>query len=388
MHERAHALDVGLLQHEAAAYVGMVDDLDARGGLVHHLRELGALHAGLGVVERGEVAGRELRDGLGADHHAGVLDDHEHLRDAVVHVADEPADRRLLLAEGELAGRGDLQAHLLLDVGDVDAVALADLAGLEVDVELRHEEEGEALGARAALALDADGAGEDEVDDVVGHVVLGGGDEALHALDAPRAVVIGEGLGATGADVGARVGLGEHHGGAPLLVDHELGPALLVGVADAIEDRREAGTRHVHERRGVGAEEHLGRRPAQRGRGARTAEVLGQVESPPLGIHQRAVGLLEVLRHLDGVGRRVVLRRIAVRGEVGLRKRAGREALDLAERFLRGLRVHLGVRAGAQPVGGTEHLEEVELDVPEVGAVVRHGNSSLAVGLPTSVTRQ
>ena len=305
-----------------------------------------------------------------------------------MHVADEPADRRLLLAEGELAGRGDLQAHLLLDVGDVDAVALADLAGLEVDVELRHEEEGETLGARTALALDADGAGEDEVDDVVGHVVLGGGDEALHSLDAPRAVVVGEGLGAARADIGARVGLSEHHGGAPLLVDHELGPALLIVVADAIEDPREARPGHVHERRGVGAEEHLGGGPAQRGRGAGAAEVLGQVQAPPLGVHQRAVGLLEVLRHLDGVGGGVVLRRIAVRREVGLRERTGREALDLAECFLRGLGIHLGVRAGAQPVGGTEDLEEVELDVPEVGAVVRHGSSSLAIGLPASVTRQ
>ena len=173
MDERPHALDVGLLQHEAAAYVGVMHDRDARRSLVHHLRQRRSLHARLGVVEGRHVAGRELRDGLGADHHAGVLDDHEHLRDALVYVADEPADGRLLLAEGELAGRGDLQAHLLLDVGGVDAVAVANLTGLEVDVVLRHEEERQALGAGSADALHAHGARQDEVDDVVCHVVLG-----------------------------------------------------------------------------------------------------------------------------------------------------------------------------------------------------------------------
>ena len=119
--------------HQRAAHVGVVGDGDARRGLVGRLGQVGALHALLGVVEGVEVAGREGGDRLGADHHPGVLDDVEHLGDAVVHVAEQGADGRLLAAEGQLAGRGDLQAHLLLDVGDVDAVALAELAGLEVD---------------------------------------------------------------------------------------------------------------------------------------------------------------------------------------------------------------------------------------------------------------
>ena len=123
---------------------------------------------------------------------------------------------RLVLAEGELAGVGHLDAHLVLDVGDVGAVALAgQLAGLGVEVELRHDEQREALGAGAAGALDADRAGEHEVDDVLGQVVLGRGDEALDALDVPGAVVVRGGLGAAGADVGAGVGLGEHHRGVP-----------------------------------------------------------------------------------------------------------------------------------------------------------------------------
>ena len=103
---------------------------------------IGTLDAGLRVVEGHQVAGRQRGDGLGAHEHPGVLDDPEHLHDAVVHLADQPALRgHRPVAEGQLAGRGDLQAHLLLDVGDVDAVALAERAGLEVDVELGDDEQ-------------------------------------------------------------------------------------------------------------------------------------------------------------------------------------------------------------------------------------------------------
>ncbi len=37
-----------------------------------------------------------------------------------------------------------------------------------------------------------------------------------------------------------------------------------------------------------------------------------------------------------------------------------------------GIRVHLGERAIAHAVTGTEHLEEVEFEVPQVALVVRH----------------
>ena len=46
--------------------------------------QVGALHPVLGVLQGVEVAGGEGGDRLGADHHPGVLDDHEHLPDAVV----------------------------------------------------------------------------------------------------------------------------------------------------------------------------------------------------------------------------------------------------------------------------------------------------------------
>ena len=165
-----------------------------------------------------------------------------------------------LLAEGDLAGGGHLDAHLLLDVGDVGAVALAgQLAGLEVEVVLRDDEQRQALGARAADALDAHRPREHEVDDVLGHVVLGRGDEPLDALDVPGAVALLGGLGAAGADVGAGVRLGEHHRGAPLLLDHVLARSSCRGRC-----RCGAGSRRSSGRRRTSRPGRSRRAPARR----------------------------------------------------------------------------------------------------------------------------
>src|SRR5690606_32274794 len=97
-----------------------------------------------------------------------------------------------------------------------------EFAGLVVEVVLGHPEEGEPLRAGATDALDPFGAGEHQVHDVLGHVVGGGGDEALHAGDVPGTVGVRGRLRATGAHIGAGVGLGEHHGAAPLALHHDL----------------------------------------------------------------------------------------------------------------------------------------------------------------------
>ena len=306
-HQRAHRLGERLLHHQRATYVGVVGDRHARGRLVRGLGEVGALHAGLGVLERVEVAGRQGGDRLGADHHPGVLDDLEHLRDAVVDLAEEVADGRLAaadagVAEGELAGVGDLDAHLVLDVGDVGAVALAELTGLDVEVVLRHDEQAQALGAGAADALDAHGARQHHVDDVVAQVALGRGDEALDALDVPGAVVVLGGLGAAGADVGAGVGLGEHHGGVPVLVDDVLGDLLVAVVAVAVAGcpANIGPAPYIHS---AGLAPSTSSPSAQlKLEGAGRAAELGHgAEAPVLGVHPGCVALLERLGQRSGV---------------------------------------------------------------------------------------
>ena len=82
------------------------------------------------------------------------------------------------------------------------------------------------------------------MNNVVSHVVLTARNEALYAFNVPRAVSLFDRLGATNTDVGASIWFGENHGGTPTLFDHEFTPALLIFVAQCVQDCREAGTRH------------------------------------------------------------------------------------------------------------------------------------------------
>src|SRR5207248_5209407 len=130
----------------------------------------------------------------------------------------QPALRRYPVpTEGQLAGRGDLEAHLVLDVGGEHAVALAQLTGLPVEVVLRHDEQRQPLGTRTARPRCIHRPGKHVVVDVAAQVVLAAGDEPLDTLDVPGAVRLGYRAGAPGAHVRPGVRLGEHHGRRPAL---------------------------------------------------------------------------------------------------------------------------------------------------------------------------
>src|SRR5699024_3335670 len=156
------------------------------------------------------------------------------------------------------------------------------------------------------------GAGQHQVEDVLGHVLLGRGDEAFDTFDVPDAVTLVGGLGAAGADVRTGVRFGQHHGGAPAVGDGLLGELLLCLVAFGVEAAREsrAGGVQVHGRAGAG--DQLGRRPHQGAGGSKAAELLGKVKVVPAGAHVGLVGLLQALRDLDRVGLGVEDRGVAV----------------------------------------------------------------------------
>ena len=255
-----------------------------------------------------------------------------------MHVADQGADRGVLGAEGQLAGRGDLQPHLVLDVGHVDAVALAQLA-VRADEVLGHEEHRQALGAGAGAL----GPGQDQVQDVVGQVVLGAGDEALDALDVPGAVRLLDGPGPARADVRAGVGLGEHHGVAPPAGHGVLGDAPLLRGAELPQRPGERADVPVHPDRRVGPEDQLGDGPDQRPRDAGAAQLGRELQAEPLGVHEGVEGALEGLRERDRPGRGVEHRRVPVGLGEGLGHRPGGQPVDLVQDAADGVLVDVGI---------------------------------------------
>ena len=275
-------------------------------------------------------------------------------------------------AERHLTGGGGLQAHLVLDVGDHDAVPLAQRPVL-VDQVLGHEEHRQPLGART-VAL---GAGQHEVEDVVRQVVLGAGDEPLDPLDVPGPVELLRRPGPPGTDVGAGVGLGQHHGGAPLALDGLLGEPLLVGRAQVPQHPGHGVPAGVHPDRRVGAEDQLGHGPVQRPRRPGPAQFGGQREPVPFGVHEGAVGRAQRLGDPHRVRDRVEHRRVPVGVGERLGQRAGRQPLELAQEAADGLLVEFVVRRLAEQVLAPQHLEQVELDVPQVALVVAHRCSAV-----------
>ncbi|CFE69244.1 Uncharacterised protein [Mycobacterium tuberculosis] len=90
--QRPQAFGIGLLGHQAAPHVGVVHDCDPRRRLIRHLGQIRALHPLLGEGECVEIARRQCAGGLNSDGHASMLNHREHLRNPVVHAADQIAN--------------------------------------------------------------------------------------------------------------------------------------------------------------------------------------------------------------------------------------------------------------------------------------------------------
>ena len=264
--QRPQTFGVGLLGHQRAAHIGVVDDGDPRRGLVGHLSHVGALHACLRVIQCIQIARRQGRNRLGADHHSRVLDDLEHLGNAVVAVADEPSDGGdTVLTERQLARRRGLQPHLVLEPGDEDAVAFTGVTGLKIRQELRDDEQAQALGAGPGAL----GPGEHQMHDVLEQVVgVAVGDEPFDTVDVPGAVGLLHRLRAACTHIGTSVGFGQHHGGGPIAFDRKRCQIPLLLVPDLVNDVRHDRARHVKEDWRIGAQRQFVDRPRDhRGRG-------------------------------------------------------------------------------------------------------------------------
>ena len=378
--QRPQAFGVGLLCHQTATNVRVVGDGHPGRGLIGHLGQIRALYPRLGVVERVEVAGGQGGYCLGAHHHSGLLDHLEHLRNAVMNLADQPAlGRYAVLTQGQFAGGGDFQAHLVLDVGDEGTVALAGFTGAEVEQVFRHCEQGESLSARAG----AFGAGENQMEDVFEHVAgVRRGDESLHSVEVPRAVLLLDGLGPAGADVGTGIRLGQHHGGTPATFSRVHRPLLLLFGAQVVEDLGETGTAGVHPDRRIGAQDMLVQSPQQGLRDRYAAEFLNDADLVPAAVDERTHGCDEGFGQRHRVSLGVEYRRIAIAEGEGLRDRPLAQSRQLTEHLGRGVDVEVAVRSLAEGLVQAEYLEQVENLVANIALVVAHYSSLMRMPLP------
>ena len=186
--------------------------------------------------------------------------------------------------------------------GRENAIARAEFERVGIEEIVRHVEQAQTLGAGAGTL----GAGQHQVEDVLGGVAdVAAGDEPLHALDVPGAVRLRDRLGAARADIGAGVGLGQHHGRRPAALQSHCGPTLLLLVALDVERVGHCGTERPPEgRRRIGAQQHLVDRPCQRRGRGNAADLLGDADAPPFGVLDGLHRLRQFAGHADGVASR------------------------------------------------------------------------------------
>ena len=296
-----------------------------------------ALAALLRVGERALGRGLGDADALQADIEPGRVHHREHAGQPLVLLADQPAGRAALVAERHGAGRRGVDAELVLDAGAAQVVAGP------VRQHLRHEEQRDAARAGGRVGQP----GQDEVDDVVGEVVLAVGDVDLVAGDPVGAVARRHGPGAQQGEVGARLRLGQVHGGGPRARDQLLEVARLQVVGAVGGERLDAalGQERAEAEGEVGTVPHLGAGGLDQLRQA-LAAVIGLGREPvPAALREGAVRLAPARR----------------RGDLPVREGGAVPVADPVER-----RDH----AGGDPAGlGQDRLGVVGIDRVEPGHV-------------------
>ena len=237
--QRARGLVERLALHQHPANVGVDEQGVGLGvGIARFGLQRAPLAAVLRVGDRILIGDLGLRETLQPDAEPGRVHHDEHRRQPLFGLADQIAGRPVVIHH---AGRIAVDPHLMLDRAAGHRVALPDRAIL-ADQELGHDEQRDAL----HIVGRAGDLGEDEVDDVVGQVVLARRDEDLGAGDRVAAVVLRLGLGLDQAEVGAAMRLGQVHRPGPAARDHvgQIFGLLLVRALDQRSRRSRPGSGH------------------------------------------------------------------------------------------------------------------------------------------------
>ena len=203
-----------------------------------------SLYALVGVGERFLIGAFGNRHALKPNGEACVIHHGEHIFQAHILLPDQGADGSI---EFHSAGRGSVNAQLMLQPDTGDGVTRS------VIEKFGHNEERDSLHVFGSVRR----AGENEMDDVLRHVVLAVGDENLLAADLISAVRLLFRFRANEAEVRAGLRLGEVHGAGPLSCNESGQVFLFLSVRTVQRNRL---NRPLIEQRAQ-AERHIGPLP-------------------------------------------------------------------------------------------------------------------------------
>ncbi len=262
-----------------------------------------------------------------------------------------------------------MNAHLVLDRTAGHAVARAQRS-VGIDQNLRHHEQRHALDS-GRCAFDAR---QHQMDDVLGEIVLTGGDEDLGAGDLVAAVGLLHRLGPQQAEISAALRLGQVHGAGPF-AGHHLGHEHLLLFGLAVHDQRRGGAHGeaaIHRKRHVRRTLELGDGLAERDRQSLPAIFGRSREAEPAALGHLLERFLETFR---GGHPAVIMAGAALQIADAIERL---QYLFAQFRSLGQNRLpHIGggvAKAGEIVVAvDLEHVVEQETDIFQGGFVGRHG---------------
>ena len=318
-------------------------------------------------------------DALRPDREPRRVHHHEHGGEAAVLLADEPGLGALALAEDHDAGRRTVDAELVLDAGAAQVVARAE-ASVRLDQEFRGEEQRQAAraGRRAGKPR------EDEMDDVLGQVVLSIGDEDLLAEQAVGPVVGALRARSHCIEVGAGLRLGQVHRAGPAAGDHrpEIDVEQVLRAVGLERADRAFGEERAQGEGHRGAVPDLGAGDVDEVRQRHAAELGRRGNPAPARLGPAAIGVGEAGRRGHGpVG---VNRAHGVGGAVQRRDLLGGETPGLRDDRGDRLPVELPVELCADERRQARNRLQREQDIGDRGSI-GHESSSASFGVDAPV---
>ncbi len=355
----AAAFDQRLAGEQHAPYVGLDDDRIGRLVRELHAGQRTALQALARIAQRVLPGAVRQSQALHADAEARRVHHGEHRHQALVRLADQVALRTI---EIQHACRRTVDAHLVFDAAATHRIGAA-LRAITRDLELGHDEERDALAAGGRIGKFR----QDQVHDVVRHVVLAGGDEDLGAGDGMTAVPVRGGAGLEQAQVGAAVRFGQAHRAGPGAVDQRLEEDLALpvlamveqGIGGAVRQQREIAPREVRR------VDHFLQRHARGVGQALAAEFHRRYQPGPTPFDELRVGLLEPRRRGDRAGVLVEPAADAVAGFVERCEHGFGEARSLIEHGVEHVAGRVGLAEACELLLRAEHVVQHESHVVE-----------------------
>ena len=230
---------------------------------------------------------------------AGLVHHLEHFFHAALGLAQKDAPAGLVLAEFQSAGGRGVQAHFLLQAHALHVVGPAQ-AAVRLHPYLGHYEKADALGALGSAFY----AGQHQVDDVFGEVLLAAGDETFLSGDFVDAGIVRLRVlyrrAFQPSHVRAGMRLGEAHGAAPfapveVFAEQGAVPVRAKGFYDARVAHGEAA---YHDQRQVGAHQKLAQQAGGHRRQAGPAVFRVVVQGYPAARAELVPGFVKGRRHL------------------------------------------------------------------------------------------